>query len=302
MFKKSQQCTIKLDSSMQELDATGSKDFGCIGYDELYGYALGDDLPWHWHEGFEAILCVEGALSLTVAHTTVTLEGGSAAFINAWRPHCASGSPKAHIRSVVYDEALVAGGVGTAIAQRYTTPLKTAAGIDLMLFEPGDEAGKAFCNHLAQAVEQLELEPAGYEIVARDHISQLTLLAWECAGKQAALGGKNPIKAERAKLMRDFIAEHYAEKLTMEQVAAAADVCEREGLRCFTEIVGMSPSRYLLLFRLARGAELLSSTGLGVAEVAHAVGIKSPSNFTQLFRRDYHCTPREYRARTQGRG
>ena len=302
MLKRSQQCSINLDASRQEIGATGSRDFGVVGYDELYGYEKGDELAWHWHEGFEAILCVEGSFELTVAHTSVTLEEGQAAFINAWRPHRASGAPKARIRSVVYDEAFVAGGMGTAIAQRYTGPLKTAAYVDLLLFDTGDETDGAFCDHLAQAVSQLEGERPGYEIFTRDHISRLTFLAWERAGEQAALGDKSPIKAERAELMRAFIADHYAEKLTMGQVAAAAGVCEREGLRCFTEIVSMSPSRYLLLFRLARGAELLSTTSLGVADVARSVGIKSPSNFTQLFRRDYHCTPREYRTRMQERG
>lgn len=302
MLKRSQQCSTNLDASRQEIGATGSRDFGILGYDELYGYEAGDELVWHWHEGFEAILCVEGSFQLTVAHTSVTLEEGQAAFINAWRPHRASGAPKARIRSVVYDEAFVAGGMGTAIAQRYTGPLKTAARVDLLLFDLGDEVGKAFCDHLAQTVDQLEYERPGYEIFARDHVSQLTFIAWERAGEQAELGDKNPIKAERVELMRAFIAEHYAEKLTMGQVAAAAGICEREGLRCFTEIVSMSPSRYLLLFRLARGAELLSTTSLGIADVARSVGIKSPSNFTQLFRRDYHCTPREYRARMRRRG
>lgn len=302
MLKHLQQCAINLDDTRQEVDATGSRDFGILGYDELYGYEKGDDLAWHWHEGFEAILCVEGSFQLTVAHTTVTLEAGASAFINAWRPHRANGAPRAHIRSVVFDEAFVAGGVGTAIAQRYTGPLKTAAGVDLLVFEPGGEEGDAFCAHLAQAVDQLEDERPGYEIFTRDRISQLTFIAWHRASEQAALGKKNPIKAERAELMRTFIAERYSEKLTMGQVAAAAGVCEREGLRCFTEVVGMSPSRYLLFLRLARGAELLSTTSLGIADVARSVGIKSPSNFTQLFRRDYHCTPREYRARTQGRG
>ena len=53
------------------------------------------------------------------------------------------------------------------------------------------------------------------------------------------------------------------------------------------------------MYRLAKAAELLTSTSLSIGDIARAVGIKSQSNFAQLFRRDYRCTPREYRACAQ---
>ncbi len=55
------------------------------------------------------------------------------------------------------------------------------------------------------------------------------------------------------------------------------------------------------MVRLSKAAELLSSTNSSVAEVARAVGIKSPSNFTQLFKRDYGSTPRAWRTQGQER-
>lgn len=290
-------CLLNLDESNQELNATGTHDFGCTGWDELYGYEPGDDLAWHWHDGFEAILCIEGALKLGVGNKELVLEAGTAAFINAWRPHSACGAPQARIRSVVFSEALVSGGTGTVIARRCTGPLKTAPGVDALVYknEDGASTGASFIEHLAQAVNELEAEQPGYEIRTRDHISQLTLLAWERAGCPDASDSKSSTRSERVERMRAHIAARYAENLTVAQIAKVAGVCERECLRCFNEVLGISPSRYLLMYRLAKAAELLGSTDMNIADVARAVGIKSPSNFAQLFRRDYHCTPREYR-------
>ncbi len=73
---------------------------------------------------------------------------------------------------------------------------------------------------------------------------------------------------------------------------------ERECLRRFNATFGVSPSRYLAMVRLSKAAELLASTSGSVAEVARAAGIKSPRNFSQLFKRDYGCTPRAWRANT----
>lgn len=295
-------CILDLDESNQELNATGTSDFGCNGYDELFDNSEGEVLAWHWHEGFEAILCIEGSLDLFVANRAVTLKPGMAAFINAWRPHSACGSPRARIRSVVFSEALVAGGMGTVIAQHYTSPLKTAPNIDTLVFEADDRANEPFAEHLAQAVNELEGEEPGFEIRCREQLSQLILLAWKRAESLDALDTKNSARAERVLRMREYIAEHYAESITVAQIAETARVCERECLRCFSETLGVSPSRYLLMYRLAKAAELLTSTSLSIGDIARAVGIKSQSNFAQLFRRDYRCTPREYRARALKRG
>lgn len=332
-------CTLELDESNQELNATGSYDFGCRGFDEFFGHEPGDELAWHWHDGFEAILCIEGTLILSVGSKEVVLDAGTAAFINAWRPHSACGSPQAHIRSVVFSEALVSGGTGTAIARRYTAPLKSAPNVDALVYrdyrDEGDARGKAlrpgnvadagvstatdvnptssnidaganfdgidagasFAEHLAQTVNELEIEQPGFEIRVRDHLSQMILLAWQRAECPSAADSKSSTRSERVERMRAHIAARYTENLTVSQIADAAGVCERECLRCFTEVLGVSPSRYLLMYRMAKAAELLGSTSTSIADIARAVGIKSPSNFAQLFKRDYHCTPREYRAR-----
>ncbi len=294
-------CTLELDETNQELNAAGGKDFGCRGFDELFGHDPGDELAWHWHEAFEAILCLEGSLKLWVANKSVTLTPGTAAFVNAWRPHSAAGAPQAHIRSIVFDGGLVSGGAGTVIARRYVEPLRNASETDLLVFRPSDEGEGRFAWHLAQTLDALEAEEPGFEIVARAHVSQLLLSAWEVAGRPAPVSEADAVSAERTGLMCDFIVSHYAEKLTVGQIAAAAGVSDRECLRCFTKTFGVSPSRYLLIHRLSKAAELLSGSDLPVAEVGRAVGIQSPSNFAQLFRRDYHCTPRMYRARSRGK-
>ena len=293
-------CTLVLDETSQELNATGNSGFSCVGYDERFGSKPGEGLGWHWHEAFEAILCTEGAFRLLVADEEVTLVPGMAAFINAWRPHAACGDPDARIRSVVFDDDFVGGGAGSLITKRYVEPLKAASEIDLLVFNPDEERDEPFARHLARALDALEAEATGYEIEARAHVSQMFLCAWDAADGPSPVTPSDAVGAARTALMCDYISEHYAEPITVGDIASAAGVSEREALRCFTREFGVGPSRYLMMKRLAHAAELLTSTHIPIAEVGRSVGIQSPSNFAQLFRRDYHCTPREYRSCTRG--
>ena len=78
--------------------------------------------------------------------------------------------------------------------------------------------------------------------------------------------------------------------------AAAADISERECLRCFQKMLQISPIQYLLKYRVMQGAKmLLEDPAASISEAAVRCGFDSPSNFTKMFRRFYNCTPREYR-------
>ena len=97
----------------------------------------------------------------------------------------------------------------------------------------------------------------------------------------------------RMRRMLEYIHQSYAGELTLPDIARAADIGERECLRCFQKTIQCSPIQYLLKYRVTRGAELLlRHPERSVSEL----GFGSPSNFAKQFRRFYRCTPREYRA------
>lgn len=101
--------------------------------------------------------------------------------------------------------------------------------------------------------------------------------------------------SDRIKTMMEFVASHYQEKVTLEQIAAAAFISPRECSRCFQENLGQSPFSYLTDYRLRQACSLLSHTALSVTQVGAACGFNSSSYFGQTFRQAFGCTPKEYR-------
>ena len=96
--------------------------------------------------------------------------------------------------------------------------------------------------------------------------------------------------------MLEYIHLHFSEPVTLSDIAKAADIGERECLRCFRRMIQLPPMQYLLKYRVMQGAKLLlQEPGISVSQAAMQCGFDSPSHFSKMFRRFYDCSPREYR-------
>ena len=79
----------------------------------------------------------------------------------------------------------------------------------------------------------------------------------------------------------------------MAQVAGASPA---HFARAFAATVGMTPFRYVMTRRLARGRELLERTRRPANAIAIEVGFKTPSHFASRFRREFGVAPTEIRS------
>ena len=295
-------CDFVMDENDHELGMSFGDDFLCSAYDERLGDAVGEGVPWHWHDELELLYVVAGVVRVRVPGCSADLGEGDALFVNERTLHMLNGSPEAHIRSVVFDPRLVTGSSVSVFARRYINPLLQCDGLRFLIWrsaEGGDSA--ALLRHLATAIDAMEHEGEGFEFSVREELSQCLLLAGKHVGAGDGTAGPDAdSSANRARIMCEFIEHHYAEPIKVADIADSAGVSERECQRCFRTAFGESPSRFLTIRRLAHAAYLLANRpGLSVAEVARSVGISNASNFSQLFRRDYRCAPREYRMRNR---
>ena len=95
---------------------------------------------------------------------------------------------------------------------------------------------------------------------------------------------------------KDLADTHYAEPLTVEDLARAAGYSRAHFSQEFRRAFGQAPHVYLLTRRLERAAALLRTTDYPVLEICLAVGLTSVGSFTTSFARMYGRTPLEYRA------
>lgn len=112
-------------------------------------------------------------------------------------------------------------------------------------------------------------------------------------------GGKYNKNNDKIKLMMAYIHEHYSEKISISELAAAAYLSERECFRVFHDCLHTTPVEYIKTYRLQAACQMLARGQEPVTVISQACGLGSSSYFGKVFREYAHCTPLEYRRKWQ---
>jgi len=94
-----------------------------------------------------------------------------------------------------------------------------------------------------------------------------------------------------------FMREHLAKPISIDQVAEVACLSPRHFTRRFKHATGESPLGYLQKLRVQSAREQLENSLNNIEEISRSVGYEDSSAFRRLFKRHTSLSPREYRDR-----
>lgn len=149
-----------------------------------------------------------------------------------------------------------------------------------------------FLNQLADLLLQRQnANPAsGLGLRAAIGLAALQAYAEDC--RQGTASGEHPaVLAVKA-----FVGQHYARKLDLAELAQRASVSPGHLVRLFRETQAYSPIEFLWAFRVARGVELLRTSGLSVGEIAEQCGFSNPFHFARMVKKRTGHAPTALRA------
>lgn len=95
----------------------------------------------------------------------------------------------------------------------------------------------------------------------------------------------------------DELDEKFAEPFSLENLAKRLHVSASCLSSHFRQYVGMSPMQYVTQRRLNHAKVLLLKTSLSVMKIGTLCGYNDVSNFVRRFRKQYGCTPLQFRSR-----
>lgn len=289
-----QPCFSPTDEAGRELARHGSDAFpvGCYLDDLSPG-----PVPWHWHEELELLQVQTGSMQLSAAGLQLTLGPGEGAFLNSGVTHRVArlGDGACVVPNLVFLPRLVGGGAGSVFWQNYLQPLLADPRRACVPLRPDGGWQSEALAAFAAVWQAMDRAAPGYEFRVRAALSEVVF----ALSAHASAGDAPPAHAvrgaARAKVMLQFIHDHYAEPLRVADIAASAAVSVSECLRCFHEALGETPNQYLRRHRVERAAELLCATALPVTEISAQCGFQDPGYFARTFRQLYGCAPAAYR-------
>ncbi|MEU0837474.1 AraC family transcriptional regulator [Streptomyces sp. NPDC005969] len=98
-----------------------------------------------------------------------------------------------------------------------------------------------------------------------------------------------------------WIREHYTEPISVDMIASEARMSPASLHRHFKATTGMSPLKYQKQLRLQEARRRLAAGDSTAAQVAHAVGYVSPTQFNREYRSTYGRPPGQDAARLRSR-
>lgn len=119
---------------------------------------------------------------------------------------------------------------------------------------------------------------------------------WGRYAYEASPGRCTPsgFSSSRLGLLRGFIQDNLSNDITLDDLAALAQLSARQLLRNFKQATGLSPHQYMLRERIEKAKAMLAADEQSVTEIALSLGFSSQSHFTDTFRKQTGTSPRRF--------
>lgn len=283
------------NQSREQLHSGFADDFPCVTSCVKINEYKGGLVPWHWHEEVELFYIENGVLEYDIPKGRIVFPKGSGGLVNSNVLHMTKAHSQNTIQHLhIFNTSLIGGKPGSRIERKYITPIVTAPQIEIIPLFP-DAAGQPEVLDKIRKSFGLMQDESNYEIKLRESLSDIWCEILDLT--RPILENKSIIDkaSDKLKAMMIYIHEHYAEKLSVEQIASSAFISERECFRVFRDYLSITPAEYLRNYRLQKACQMLIEGSESITAVGLACGFGSNSYFGKIFRENIGCTPQEYR-------
>ncbi|MFN6017305.1 MAG: helix-turn-helix domain-containing protein [Verrucomicrobiota bacterium] len=257
------------------------------------------EFPKHHHEFWEIVMVTRGTGLMVFGSKPLPIKLGDVFVIGRDQEHAYRETHSLDIINIAFDPAYI-GSVHPVLGDWMSKDALFAVG---PRWHPGESPGE--CLHLgpsefARALDlvqrlEAELESASAEarVAAFAYFLLLvTLLRRHCLPREATGDAAPGTRVGRAV---EFIENHFAEPITIDDIAACSHVSRRHFFRLFEQAVGLAPMEYLKKVRLQKAAAMLLTTKANVTEVAFACGFNDSNYFSSLYHKEYGMSPSRFK-------
>ena len=253
----------------------------------------------HWHEEIEISRISDGNLLYDVGQERYEVREGDFLLIGPDTLHAFHQIPgqEASSDSVVFHLSLVGSETDDGCTRRYVTPLQMGT----LQLPPVIRPGDSYYQEISDCFEKLwSCRDAGQpyrELQFKMHAFVLLHLLWQLSVGAVQNISVRPYRQyeDKLKLALTYIQEHYAEPITIKQLADTCGFSQVHFMNIFKAAIGATCIEYLIEYRLTRAAMDLQETDHPIMQIALDNGFQNISYFNRAFKQQYAMTPTAFR-------
>lgn len=288
---------IVTSTSGQEMTKHGTPLFPVACYTDDLSKS---EVSWHWHEELEAFVVEQGLACICINGGKYLIKQGEGFFINSGILHsvCQEGTSPCCLHSIVFHPRFVGGSLDSILWQKYLEPLLSNSFLPFVPFSTTQKWERDTLKAINNAWKLCAFEEDGFELKTREQLSKIILLLFQHHRASEKSPSKKALREEeRIKAMLQYIQDHYSEEISLAQIADSANIGESECLRCFRNLLGLSPIQYVKQIRIQKATELLLLTNWTITDIGQKCGFLEMSYFAKTFRELKGCTPSAFRGK-----
>lgn len=261
-------------------------------------------VPCHWHPEVEIMIVASGALHYQINLKEYDIYPGEAIFINANQLH--SGYPLGDSATqghcIIFDPAFLYGQESSVIYRKYMYPLLENPGFTSFHLKPEDEEQIRCLECLNRCYDHNKEKKGSWELDVLSDLSGFWSALFLIGSRESStvpVSKKASRDRQNIKALLDFIQKHYAESITLEDMADAAALSPGECGRLCKRVLHQTPVNYLNSYRIEQSIPYLVRQELSITEIALKVGFSGSSYYAEIFKRIKGVPPREFRNKIQ---
>lgn len=245
----------------------------------------------HWHYDFEFTVVLEGEYPIEFGGKKYIVKKGDGLFINTCVLHSAVAEGCDIVVVRIHPSLLC---TNEYLWKTFVSPLLNGTEFSGMILHYDIPWQNKINEIILEINRRNELGIKSLPF----YIQQSILQIWNLFYDNVSIKGDFVFESDQItdiKTMMDYIERNYMNPITLKDIANYKNISIRTCNSIFQKYIHTSPMQYLIEYRLMKSKQLLEESDLNMTEIANRCGFHSSSYFTEMFKKQYGITPRQYK-------
>ncbi len=254
-------------------------------------------VPLHWHAELEIVVIKKGTGLISVDFEKRTVSSGDIVFIRPGQLHSIeqNGARKMEYENIILKPELLISGEADLCARQFITPLMKGELRCVTFLTPAVPGYPEISDCISRIDYLCEKRPDGYQLAVKGFLFQLVFLLLSHRQKKSTSPALQTKSLEKIKTILKYVEEHYADHITIDDMAAITFYSKSHFMKFFKAHMGTGFIEYLNDYRLTIAERLLRTSDATVLEIAEKSGFDNLSYFNRMFKRKYGQSPGKQR-------